>query len=94
MTRHYGTYTTEFKMQIVKLYENQLLSRKDILAKYNISSSTLDCWILNYQERNAICVRNSCIKAVEELSLARQQLKRINKEKNILKQATIILATS
>lgn len=91
MTRH---YPTDFKMQVVKLYESQLLSRKDIVAKYNISPSTLDRWILNSQEKNATCVRNSCIKATEELSRARQQLKRLNEEKSILKQATIILATS
>ncbi len=43
-TRKVTSYTNEFKLQIVKLYENGKSSR-DIVKEYGISSSTVHGWI-------------------------------------------------
>ncbi|RNC97926.1 transposase, partial [Lysinibacillus halotolerans] len=49
MPRQRRTFTTEFKLQLVKLYENGK-SRADICREYEITPSALDRWIKNHQE--------------------------------------------
>lgn len=47
MTRQRRTFTSEFKRQLVKLYENGK-SRADIAREYDITPSAFDCWINNH----------------------------------------------
>lgn len=44
MSRQRRTFTSEFKLQLVKLYENGK-SRADIAREYDITPSALDRWI-------------------------------------------------
>lgn len=48
MTRQRQTFTPEFKLQLVKLYEN-CKSRADIAQEYDITPSALDRWIKNHK---------------------------------------------
>jgi transposase len=49
MKRARRAFTPEFKLQLVKLYENGK-SRADIARGYNITPSALDRWIKNHKE--------------------------------------------
>lgn len=49
MKRERRKYTAEFKLQMVKLYENGK-SRADIAREYEITPSALDRWISNHQQ--------------------------------------------
>lgn len=47
MTHQYRPYTAEFKLQIVKLYENG--KPRAVIAKvYALTLAALDCWIKNH----------------------------------------------
>ncbi|EUJ41571.1 transposase, partial [Brochothrix campestris] len=46
MPRQRRTFTPEFKLQMVKLYENGK-SRADIAREYDLTPSGLDKWIKN-----------------------------------------------
>ncbi|MGG4039836.1 transposase, partial [Heyndrickxia ginsengihumi] len=49
MPRQRRTFTAEFKLQLVKLYENGK-SRANICREYEITPSALDRWIKNHQK--------------------------------------------
>ena len=46
--RQHRSFTPQFKLQLMKLYENGK-SRADIARKYDITPSALDRWIKNHQ---------------------------------------------
>ncbi|WP_080718211.1 helix-turn-helix domain-containing protein [Lysinibacillus sphaericus] len=47
MSRQRRTFTSEFKLQLVKLYENGK-SRADIVREFDITPSAVDRWIKNH----------------------------------------------
>lgn len=47
MSRQRRTFTSEFKLQLVKLYENGK-SRADIVREFHITPSAVDRWIKNH----------------------------------------------
>ena len=49
MKRQRTTYTSEFKLQMVKLYENGK-KRADIVREYDLTASALDRWIKDHQK--------------------------------------------
>ena len=49
MTRQRRTFTPEFKLQLVKLYENGK-PRAEIAREYDITPSALNRWIKNHKE--------------------------------------------
>jgi transposase len=62
MKRPRRTFTTEFKAQIVKLYENGK-PRKDIISEYELTLSALDKWIKQSQTSGSFKMRLfSCVK--------------------------------
>ena len=66
MRRERKTYTPEFKLQMVKLYENGK-SRADISREYEITPSTLDCWIKNHQNTGSFSAEDNRTKEEKEL---------------------------
>ena len=58
MTRQRRTFTPEFKLQLVKLYENGK-SRADISMEYDINPSALDRWIKNHQEMGSYAAKDN-----------------------------------
>ncbi|EGQ4113223.1 transposase, partial [Staphylococcus pseudintermedius] len=48
MARARRTFTPEFKLQMVRLFENGK-SKSDIVREYDLTSSALDKWIKNHQ---------------------------------------------
>ncbi|MRI80811.1 transposase [Aerococcaceae bacterium DSM 109653] len=68
MTRQRRTFTSEFKLQLVKLYENGK-SLADIAREYEIATSALDRWINNRQETSSFVAKDN--RSEEENKLAR-----------------------
>lgn len=56
MTRQRRTFTPEFKLQLVKLYENGK-SRADIAREYDITPSALYRWIKNHKETGFLLLK-------------------------------------
>ncbi len=91
MTRKRNSYTNEFKAQMISLIESGK-PRKEVLSEYNLNSSTLDRWIAEY--RNPSVKNNPEIKlSVEQQEIARlkKELHQTQMERDILKQAALIL---
>ena len=90
MRRERKTYTPEFKLQMVKLYENGK-SRADISREYEITPSALDRWIKNHQSTGSFSAEDNRTKEEKELLQLRKEVQRLRMENDILKQAALIM---
>jgi len=90
MTRQRRTFTPEFKLQLVKLYENGK-SRTDIAREYDITPSALDRWIKNHQETGSFAAKDNRSEEESELMRLRKENQRLLMENDILKQAALIM---
>ena len=90
MSRQRRTFTTDFKLQMVKLYENGK-SRADIVREYDITPSALDRWIKNHQETGSFKAEDNRSQEENELVELRKEVQRLRMENDILKQAALIM---
>ena len=82
MKRERRNYTPEFKLQLVKLYENGK-SRADIAREYDITPSALDRWIKNQQETGSFKAVDNRSVEENELLLLRKEVKQLRMENDI-----------
>lgn len=90
MKKERRTYTAEFKLQMVKLYENGK-SRADIAREYDITPSALDRWISNHQKTGSFTAEDNRSAEENELMQLRKENQRLKMEVDILKQAALIM---
>ena len=90
MKRERRTYTPEFKLQLVKLYENGK-PRTDIAKEYDITPSALDRWIKNHKETGSFKADDNRSVEEKELFELRKEVKQLRMENDILKQAALIM---
>ena len=90
MPRQRRTFTPEFKLQMVKLYESGK-SRAAIAREYDLTPSGLDRWIKNHQETGSFTAKDNRTDAEIELEKLRKQNQRLLMENDILKQAALIM---
>jgi len=90
VSRQRRTFTSEFKLQLVKLYENGK-SRADIAREYDITPSALDRWIKNHQETGSFAAKDNRSEEDNELARLRKESRRLLMENDILKQAALIM---
>lgn len=90
MTRQRRTFTPEFKLQLVKLYENGK-PRAEITREYDITPSALDRWIKNHQETGSFAAKDNRSEEENELAKLRKENQRLMMEVDILKQAALIM---
>lgn len=90
MKRERRTYTPEFKLQMVKLYENGK-SRTDLVDEYDLTPSALDRWIKDYQKTGSFKVEDNRSVEENELMQLRKEVKQLRMENDILKQAALIM---
>lgn len=90
MSRQRRTFTADFKLQMVKLYENGK-SRADIVREYDITPSDLDRWIKNHQETGSFKAEDNRSQEENELLDLRKEVQRLRMENDILKQAALIM---
>lgn len=84
------TFTPEFKLQMIKLYENGK-SRADIVREYELTSSALDTWIKNHQTTGTFTAKENRSEEELELIRLRKENQRLLMENDILKQAALIM---
>ena len=90
MTRQRKTYTAEFKLQMVRLYENGK-PRAEIAKEYELTPSALDRWIKNHQETGSFAAKDNRSEEENELAKLRKENQRLMMEVDILKQAALIM---
>lgn len=87
--RQRRTYTDEFKQQLVQLHLNG--KRKcDIIREYDIAASLLDKWIKQSQTTGSFKEKDNRSELENEVIALRKQLKQLEMENDILKQAALI----
>lgn len=84
------TFSTEFKKQVVALYENGK-SRQDIVREYELTASALDRWITQFQQSGSFKEKDNRPPEDQELIDLRKRNKQLEMEVDILKQAALIM---
>ena len=84
------TFTSEFKEQMVQLYLNGK-PRKDIIREYDLTPSSLDKWVRQSQTSGSFKEKDNLTPEEQELNELRKEIKQLQMENDILKQAALIL---
>ena len=84
------TFSTDFKKQVVALYENGK-SRQDIVEEYELTASALDRWIKQFRQTGSFQEKDNRTPEEEELIALRKRNKQLEMEVDILKQAALIM---
>lgn len=84
------TFTSEFKKQMVQLYENGK-SRAAIVEEYELTASALDRWIKQAKTTGSFKEKDNRSPEENELIALRKELQRLRMENDILKQAALIM---
>ncbi len=90
MSRKRRTFTTDYKKQVVALYENGK-SRQDIVSEYELTASALDRWIAQFQQSGSFKEKDNRSTEEQELMELRKRNKQLEMEVDILKQAALIM---
>ncbi len=91
MTRKRITYSKEFKAQMISLIEGGK-PRVEVINEYDINPSTLDRWIAEY--KNPTNPKDPELRLTEEqkeIAELKRELHQTQMERDILKQAALIL---
>lgn len=88
--RERRTFTQEFKLQLVKLYENGK-PRSEIIREYDLTPSAFDKWIKQYQNSGSFREQDNRSPEEQELIKLRKENQRLMMENDILKQAALII---
>lgn len=84
------TFSTDFKKQVVALYENGK-SRQDIVQEYELTASALDRWITQFRKSGSFKEKDNRSPEDQELNVLRKRNKQLEMEVDILKQAALIM---
>jgi len=84
------THTTEFKKQLVDLY-NAGKPRKDILIEYDITGSVFDRWVRQFKNSGSFKESDNLTLVQKELIQLRKRNRQLEMEVDILKQAALIM---
>jgi len=90
MPKKRRTFSTDFKKQVVALYENGK-SRQDIVREYELTSSALDRWIAQFQLSGSFKEKDNRHPEAQEIIELRKRNKQLEMEVDILKQAALIM---
>lgn len=91
MGRKGKNYTEEFKKQIVAL-RNSGKSAGDLAKEYDVARSTINKWISDYNNTGSFKAKDNRSEQENELLRLKKELKRLEMENDILKQAALIMA--
>lgn len=87
--RQRRTYSTEFKQQIVDLY-NAGKQRTEIIRGYELTASVFDKWIQRANTTGSFKEKDNLTPDQVELIALRKKNKQLEMENDILKQAALI----
>lgn len=83
------TFTKEFKQQMVDLYQSGK-PRMDIIREYELNLSTFDKWVKQKNTTGSFKEKDNLTPEQKELIKLRKELKDLEMENDILKQAALI----
>ncbi len=84
------TFTKEFKEQIVQLHASGK-PRSEIIKEYELTPSSLDRWIIQYNGSGSFEEKDNRTPEQEELIKLRKENQKLAMENDILKQAALIM---
>lgn len=87
-------YSKEFKLDAVALVLEQSYSRAEAARSLDINANMLGRWINEHQEQDENAFRGNGKLTEEQLEIRRlkEQVRRLEMEKDILKKATVFFA--
>ena len=83
------TFKESFKKQMVELHKSGK-PRKDILRDYDLTPSTFDKWVKQYNQSGSFKEKDNLTPEEKELRELRKLNKELMMENDILKQAALI----
>lgn len=90
MTRERKIFSSEFKLQMVRLYENGK-PRNEIVREYDLTPSALGNWIKQHQNTGSFNHQDNLSDDEKELIKLHKEVQHLKMENDILKQATLIM---
>ena len=95
MTKVRKTYTPEFKLEMIKLIEEQGQKIGAVATQYEIGESSLKAWLKRYraeQQGNPISNGNALTEEQREIQRLKREVAQLKLERDILKKASALLA--
>jgi transposase len=83
-------FNEEFKRQIVMLHASGK-SRSDLIREYDLTPSAIDRWLSQYNTSGSFKEKDQLTDEQQELIKLRKELKQLQMENDILKQAALII---
>lgn len=84
------TFTKEFKQQMVDLH-NAGKPRIELIRDYDLTPSSLDLWLRQAKKTGSFSHKDNLTPEQLELKELHKQLKQLEMENDILKQAALIM---
>ena len=95
MTKVRNQYSPEFKLELIKLIEEQGQKVPDVASQYNVGKSTLEKRLQRYraeQQGNPISKGNALTEEQREIQRLKREVAQLKLERDILKKASALLA--
>lgn len=95
MTKERKQYSPEFKLEMIKLVEEQGQKITDIVAQYGVGESTLKNWLRRYRRElqgNPISTGKALTEEQREIQRLKKEVAQLKLERDILKKASALLA--
>ena len=94
MSRQYKQYPKEFKLEAVKLVQEQGLSQTQAAANLGISQSLLGRWVRQFRSngQESFPGNGKLLPSDEKVKLLEKELRRVTQERDILKKAIAYFA--
>lgn len=96
MTKQRQQYSREFKLEVIHLVTEQGYSVKNAAEAMGVGKSTIDRWVRQYrQEKQGITPQgsNALTPEQQEIQQLKKRIKQLELEKDILKQASVLLGS-
>ncbi len=84
------TFTEEFKLQMVQLYNNSK-APSEIVKEYDLTRSALMNWIQKYNKTGSFKESDNISEEEKELKKLKKEVQQLKMENDILKQAALIM---
>ena len=95
MTKVINQYSAEFKLELIKLIEEQGQKVPDVASQYNVGKSTLEKWLQRYrveQSGKPLATGRAITPEQQEIQRLKKENAQLRLERDILKKASALLA--
>ena len=89
MTKVRKTYTPEFKLELIKLIEEQGQKVPDVAGQYNVGKSTLEKWLQRYlaeQSGKPLITGRAITPEQQEIQRLKKEVAQLKLERDILNE--------